>query len=167
MAEGLEVSQSSLDALQKLSVAFREAEKPIQRRTSAALRKVATQLAKDVPRIGAEKMPKRGGLAERLANAKGGVSVALSGRNVSISIRSKSLEGYALRKIDQGIVRHPVFGEKRLKLSKDGKLGSAWVAQKVPAHAFTDAFEKESPEVKKAMAAAVQKALQDITREAT
>lgn len=155
-AEGVSLAPSSLAALNQLGVAFKDADNPMKRRISAGLRKAGEQIAKDVPRIGAEKMPKAGGLAARLANAKGAVSVALGTANVSVSIRARSLEGYALRKIDEGLVRHPVYGNR-----------GNWVAQTVPAHAFTDAFTEESPKAQKAMADAVHMALQDIAREAT
>jgi hypothetical protein len=142
--------------LEQLGAAFKDAEKPLQRRISAALRKAGAQIAADVPRIGAEKMPQRGGLAARLAAARGGVTVSLASKRVSVSIRAKTREGYALRKIDQGQVRHPVYGNK-----------SSWVVQPVPAHAFTDAFTEESPKAQKAMRDAVHLALQDIAREGT
>jgi len=165
--DGVEIAPSSLADLRQLGEAYRAGDKALQKRVRTALQDAGKQLASDVPRLGAEKMPQRGGLAARIAAARGGVTVSLSSSRVSVSIRAKTREGYALRKINQGIVRHPVFGEKRLKLSKEGSLGSAWVAQKVPENAFTDAFEKESPKTKEAVRAAVQKALQDIAGDAS
>lgn len=154
-ADGVSLAPSSVADLEKLGAAFKAAEKPIKRRISASLRKAGEEIAKEVPAIGAELMPKRGGLAERLAKARGGVTVALGSRNVSVSIRAKSVEGYALRKIDQGMVRHPVWHT------------GVWAVQPVPEHAFTDAFKKESPKAQKAMSDAVQQALHDIAGEAT
>lgn len=167
MADGVEVDPRSLADLRKLGDAYKSGDKKLRARTSKSLRESASVLARAVPRIGSEKMPKRGGLAARLAEARGAVTVSLSSQRVSVSIRAKSVEGYALRKIDQGIVRHPVFGEKRLKLSKDGSLRSAWVAQRVPEHAFTDAFEAGAPLVRAKLRLAVQAALNDIAKEAT
>lgn len=156
MAEGLEVSPQSIEALQRLGTAFKDADKPLRASIAKSLRASAAELAKEVPRLGAEKMPKRGGLAARLAQARNGVTVSLSGPKVSVSIRAKSVEGYALRKIDEGFVRHPVYGHR-----------SAWVGQRVPAHAFSDAFEKGAPSVRTALARAVQLQLDELARKAT
>lgn len=74
-------------------------------------------------------LPKRGGLAALIAAAKVRVSVRLTGRSVGVRFIGK-WSGHDLKGIDEGLVRHPVRGNRKV-----------WVAQKVAAHYFTRVFD--------------------------
>jgi hypothetical protein len=87
------------------------------------------------PNVLAE-MPKRGHLAEFLSSStKVTQSNRGAGRNPGVTIRSKS--PHNIRKIDKGNLRHPVFGSRKV-----------WVAQAVPAGAFTDPIKERAPEMR-------------------
>lgn len=167
MPDGVEIAPSSLADLRRLGDAYKAGDRKFKSGVSKSLRSTATELAQVVIREGSALEPERGGLRARLAAARGGVTVALSGNNVSVSIRQKTTEGYALRQIDRGILRHPVFGEKRLRISSKGELSTAWVAQKVPEHAYTDVFERSAPLVRAKLRLAIQGSLHDIAKDAT
>lgn len=154
MAEGLHVDPHSLAELKRLGEAYKKGDKALQKRVRTALQKAGESLARQVIEKGSERMPARGGLRSRIAAARGGVTASLSGRNVSVSIRARTREGYALRLIDRGQVRHPVFGNQ-----------SVWVSQPVPTHAFTDAFTEGKGDATRAVNQAVQDALHDIAKD--
>ena len=144
--------------LEKLAIAYREGGRKIRARAAMRLREVAKPLAAEVVAKGAAPMPKSGGLSDRLAAAKPGVTVALLGAKTSVSIRIKNAEGDRIRAINRtGQVRHPVYGKWRKGVPD----------QQVPANTWTDAFAEGAPAVKRATALAVQEALAEIAREAS
>lgn len=154
MAEGVQVSAQSLADLKKLGEAYKAGDKALQKRVRTALQSAAKPLAADMIRAGAEKMPRRGGLAARIAASRGGVTVSLRGKTTSVSIRLSNRQKDSLRGLDAGTVRHPVYGR------------GTWVSQRVPAHAFTHEFEAKKSEAVRAVNKAVQQALTDVARKA-
>lgn len=142
------------DDLQKLADALKDAgDKDLQKQVSGALRSVAKPLGERVLRRGAEHMPQRGGLAARVADmGRVGVSASLRGRVASVSVILRN-KGVDLRSLDAGMLRHPVFGNRK-----------AWTAQRIPAGAFTRAFDAEAREAQDAATKAAQSALDDVAR---
>jgi hypothetical protein len=55
-----------------------------------------------------------------------------------VTIRSRS--AHAIGQIDQGVVRHPIFGNRKV-----------WASQSVPAGAFTDPIKERAPEMRTEM----------------
>jgi hypothetical protein len=92
---------------------------------------------KAAARYGARRtLPVRGGLAERVAAAKFGARVTTSGSRVGVRITGASADN--LRRMDEeGIVRHPVFGNRR-----------NWVNEPIKPGWFSDAEEGKAPEVR-------------------
>jgi hypothetical protein len=87
---------------------------------------------KDAARKGAlERLPKSGGLAERVATSKFSVRTRTTGRGAGVRIVGTS--GYDLDGIDQGVVRHPTYGHK------------PWKDQPVRPGWFTDAETDAAP----------------------
>ena len=81
-------------------------------------------------------LPRRGGLADLIASdTKVTFNKRGLGRNPSIRITSKS--PHEIRKLNQGILRHPLFGNRKV-----------WQSQKIPAGAFTDPIEKLAPQMR-------------------
>lgn len=148
--------------LEKLAVAYREGGRKIRARAARRLRDTAEPLVHEVVAKGAEKMPHGGGLSARLAGARSGVTVALLGQRVSVSLRVKTAEGYDLKSLNKGILRHPIFPE-----AGQDREEWLWSKQSVPANAYTDAFEEGAPVVRTATAMAVREALAEIAREAS
>lgn len=144
--------------LERLAIAYREGGRKIRSRVARRLRDTATPLAGDVVEKGAEPMPRSGGLRDRLASAKGGVTVSLLGQRTSVSIRIKNADADRIRAINRtGEIRHPVWGRWR----------SGVPSQRVPANTWTDAFARGAPVVRKATVLAVREALAEIAREAS
>jgi hypothetical protein len=154
VTDRLEIAPQSLTDLKRLGEAYKAGEKDLQKRVRDGLRLAAKPLAADVVRSGAARMPNRGGLRARIAAARGGVTVGLGGRNVSVSIRVTDRQKDSIKGLDTGTLRHPVYGR------------GAWVSQQVPAHAFTDAFNANRHHAETAVNTAVQKALDDVARRA-
>lgn len=151
----VEVAPSSLEQLTRLGDAYKLAGAQLRTEIRAALRAPAKPLIAEVIRQGSEKMPATNGLRAHIAQAKGGVTISLLGKTVKVSLAAKSDQGYALAKIDDGIVKHPVFGNRKV-----------WVSQDVPAHAFTDVFYEKSPEVVGELEITMQHLLDKIAMEA-
>lgn len=149
------------DDLQRVADALKEAgDKDLQKQISGALRGEAKPLGLRVLRRGAEEMPHRGGLSERVAGGSIGVSSALRGRVASVSVILRN-KGVDLKAMDAGILRHPVFGRAD-RTRKDW----AWTRQSVPAGAFRRAFEAEAAEVREKAVKAAQGVLDDVARKA-
>ncbi len=166
MPDGFEVAPSSIRDLRQLGEAYKGGDKILQKRLRSGLQAAAKPLSEQVVREGSEAMPAAGGLRARIAAAKGAVTTSLAGRTVAVSIRATNRQKDALGALDSGKLRHPVFGEKRLKLSAGGALGSAWVAQDVPAHKFSEAFDRGAPLARARLRLEMQKALDEIAKEA-
>lgn len=152
--DGVQLAPQSLRDLRDLGAAYKAGDKAIQKRMRDGLKDAAMPLGVDVVREGSEALPTKGGLRARAASARPGVTASLGGRTVSVSIRAANKQKDSLAGWDAGLVRHPVF-----------KTG-AWVTQRIRPHAYTDAFNKGAPKVRDKVNAAVQKALDDIAREA-
>lgn len=103
-------------------------------------RNSARPLGQSMVRAGAAAMPKRGGLSERVASSSVGISNATTGRNPRVELRLKTPQGYDLKAMDAGELRHPVFARANAKRT--------WVRQGVPAGSFTAAFEEGAPGVR-------------------
>lgn len=107
------------------------ASKSIRRELSKTIRDQSAHITREQRANLAERLPQRGGLAEAVSGGgRFSIRTALAGRSATVTIVD-SWKGHDMRAIDAGLIRHPVFGEKRLKLSADGRLGSAWVSQEV------------------------------------
>lgn len=74
-------------------------------------------------------LPKRGGLAGLIAGAKVRVSTRLTPGKVGVRFIGK-WSGHDLEGIDEGLVRHPVRGNRK-----------AWVEQKIPAGYWSKVFK--------------------------
>ncbi len=123
----------------------------LKRAYSRALREVARPLGKTVLVVGARSLPKRGGLAARVATAKVGVQASSLRATVSLKTR----EGYDLTAMSRGDLRHPVF-------ARQGGGTRAWVRQRVNGGGFQQAFEANAGSVRKAMLQAGQDVLDNV-----
>lgn len=164
----------------RFAAALKEAgDKELSKAVGKALRTEAKPLGEKVVQAGAERMPHRGGLSALIAQSR--VSVRFSqSRNPSVTLALTDKSGHDLRSLDRGVLRHPVFLRKRTGLFRRktgrGKTGHVlggtdrkgwtWTAQRVPAGAFTEAFDRNSPPVVTAVTTAVQAVLDDAARKA-
>lgn len=156
MPDNVYLSPKSLRDIKKLGDAYKAGDKTLQKRIRDRLTAAGKVAGSTVLREGAEEMPASGGLRDRIAAGRTGVTSALRGKTVTVTLRVRTREGYALRQLDQGNLRHPVFGNR-----------SVWVREAVPAGAFSSAFLRAAPMARYEMREAVQQALKDISGKAT
>jgi hypothetical protein len=154
MADGVELSPKSLADLRQLGDAYKGADKALQKRLRTGLQAAGKPLAEQVIREGSADLPARGGLRARIAASRPGITAALAGRNVSVSVRIVNKQKDALGAYDSGTLRHPVF--------KTGR----WVAQGIPADRFVEAFRRGAPEATDRVNAEIGKALSEIAADA-
>lgn len=95
---------------------IRQATKPLKAKVQGAARR---------------DLPQRGGLAALIGKANVGTSTRLSGNNIGVRMTGRN------KAIDEGTVRHPVFGR------------GAWVAQKVTPGFFTETIEGEADAIRR------------------
>lgn len=134
---------------QKAARALKGADRTIRLEYSWTVRGVAKPLGESVLAAGAAKLPKHGGLAARVAKAR----VLVSATQMRAVVSLKTAEGYDLRAMDRGRLRHPTYGH------------GPWREQAIEPHAFTDAFNERAPAVRVAMVAAGEMALRKIAAE--
>lgn len=139
--------------LDKIADALREAsDKTLTNNVRASLRTVARPLGEEVIHEGSEKMPKRGGLAERVrSQGKAGLSTALVAKSTKVTLLLNN-KGVQMRSLDAGLLRHKVFGQ------------NVWVRQSVPEGAFTEAFKKRMEHARIAALHAAESTLNEVGR---
>lgn len=145
--------------LQSVAAAYRAADPELRKQMRRALAEVAKPLGMHVRSAGSGRLPRRGGLAARVARARIGTTLGTSSRNPSIAIRLSTREGYNLRLMNAGKLRHPVFAR-----SDRTREQWAWVSQEIEPDAFARAFDEGAPEVRRAAMKALQAVLDDVAR---
>lgn len=157
-SDGLnEVSRADSSAqFREAAKALNEAaDKGLRREVYAGFRKAAKPLGERMISQGAAEMPHHGGLAARIAASKLAQSNSTTGRNPSITLSLRSREGYDLKAMDAGILRHPVFGR--------------WLAgvkpQRLRPGAFTRPFEAGADGVRKEVIAALNRVNDQIVKQ--
>lgn len=143
------VTTRGADKLQRVSAAIRAAgDKDLDRELKRAMQRGGKPM-KAAARWGARKtLPLRGGLSERVAESK--FSVRTTGAGKRVGVRIVGASGYDLAGMDDGLIRHPVYGNR----------GKKWVAQRIRPGWFSDAEEAKAPEVRKE----IEQAVDDIAR---
>ncbi|MGZ4559482.1 MAG: hypothetical protein ACXVGQ_00365 [Mycobacteriaceae bacterium] len=135
-------------------------DKELRKAVYRGFRDAAKPLGERMVRAGAAAMPKRGGLSARVAGSKIGIRNATTGRNPKVEIQLKTAQGYDLKGMDRGEVRHPVFaraGRKRVW---------ARAPQRVPVGSFTAAFEEGAPGVRERIVRELQSVFDETARRA-
>lgn len=98
----------------------------------------------DITRSLSTRLPRRGGLAARMATSRISTKTRLSGRNVGVRIEARA--PHDIRGMNAGRLRHKVFGREQ------------WVAQDIEPGAFTDPIEQDAPQIRDA----VQRVMRDV-----
>lgn len=128
--------------------------KTIRRRVSKVIRGEADGITRDQRAGLAAKMPHHGGLAGALSSeGRFSVRTALAGRGVGVTIVD-SWKGHDIKAIDEGSVRHPLYGNRRY-----------WFTQRVPARVLTNAFMKRRVRVLAGMVRQLDVLAEEIARE--
>lgn len=116
------------------------------------LRGIRTSGKKVIPviRTSAQRLPRSGGLADRVASQPYSVSTSLTGASARVRLQGKGMK--ELRDIDAGRLRHPVWGNR-----------DVWRAQTVPAGFFTKAIASRAPRIR----SDIQHVMGDVARKVT
>lgn len=151
MADGVHLDPASQRDFERFAAAMRSGDKAIAKRVRTSIREAARPIGQDVVVQGADPMPSRGGLRARLR--QGQVSLRASRSGVAMTLSDRA--GDKLGGLDRGTLRHRVFGR------------NSWVAQRVPAGSYRRALERQGPRLAARVRSGLQRALDDIAREAT
>ena len=134
---------------QKAARALKNADRDIRLEYTRTVRAIAKPLGQQVLEAGAEKLPHKGGLSDRVAAAK----VLVSATQMRAVVSLKTAEGYDLRAMNRGRLRHPTYGHK------------PWVSQDIEPGVFTAAFEERAPVARAALLAAGERSLRKIAEQ--
>jgi hypothetical protein len=146
--EGTEQFQAAAQALNEAG------DREIRKAVYAAFRRAGKPLGERMVSEGSAQLPRRGGLAARIARAKAVQSNATTGRNPSVVLKLRTTQGYNLTAMDAGVLRHPVF-DRPPKVRR-------WVQQSVPPQAFTRVFEAGADEVRKELLTELEQVARDL-----
>lgn len=137
------------DQLVALSRRLKEAgARDLERELSKAITAAVKPLRKALQESARQKLPSRGGLNERVAKSRVTTKKALSGRGSGSGVRvTAGGRKSQLSDMDQGSLRHPVYGNRQV-----------WVRQQVQPGWWTEPTEEIGPTVQ----AEVQKALRRV-----
>lgn len=126
-------------------------EKGMKREMTAGLRLGAQPLVSAVRTSARARLPKSGGLAERVASERITVSVLTSARNAGVRIKTSTHDS---RATNSGYVRHPVFGTWHEDMP----------SQQIPAAAgwWTDPLRAGSPAITPVLRAVMEKLAAEI-----
>jgi hypothetical protein len=130
------------DQLAALSKRLKElGDKDLSREFSRAITAATKPLVQDLRQSARETLPKRGGLNERVAKSQIRTQRRASSRTQGVRVVAKN--PYVLARLDQGHVRHPVFGR------------NVWVDQTVRSGWWTRPTEAIGPDVRRSIEAAM------------
>jgi hypothetical protein len=139
------VTTHGAEKLTRLGAAIKAAgDKDLQRELRRAMQRGGKPLKEAARRGALERLPKRGGLAERVSTSKFGVRTTTSGKGAAVRVIGQS--GYDLQDMDEkGEIRHPVYGRRKGK----------WATTSVKPGWFSDAEEAAAPKVRDELVQAI------------
>lgn len=145
MAGGVDVTVSGAGQAQLVALTHRlreagEQGKGLRRELLAGIRVAVKPVLDDVRVSAVEVLPKRGGLAARVAGSHFAVSSLLSGNNARVRVVGKS--GYNIAAMNRGRLRHPVFDTKLRHPVFGTTKVKVWVTQSVTPGWFDDPVRK-------------------------
>lgn len=110
--------------------------KELKKELITGITKASKPARQKVKAAAVAQLPRRGGLNRLIGKATISSSTRLSGRNPGVRIVGKRA-GISVRQIDEGTIRHPVFGR------------DVWVTQKIKGGWFSETLEGEAPEIRR------------------
>jgi hypothetical protein len=126
----------------------------VRREIQDALDRAGDQLIADARESAASTLPSRGGLAARVAGASFEARVRAATSTVTARITAKDSPGRSvdLKALDDGVVRHPVYGNR-----------TAWATQSVSRGWFSKPVRKGLRKVRDELVTAVDTVTRNIT----
>lgn len=132
-----DVSFRGAEDFLRVSKALKAAgDKELRKELNKSLREAAKPIIKATRAAALEQLPKRGGLAAQVAREPQRVQVRTGAKTAGVRIVVGRRRGGA-RMADQGLVRHPLFGDRE-----------HWYTTKVPEGWFTDTGQEQLPQVR-------------------
>ena len=122
---------------------LKQADRKVRGAVRKGIRDAVRPLTEGVVAEGAEGLPS--GLAAHVVGKGARPQTRQSAKAVTVVFGKKA--GPQIGAMDEGSVRHPTFGRK------------PWVSQPIPAGTFSEALEGRLPEVRKAVAGQIEKAM--------
>jgi hypothetical protein len=105
----VEITTRGTEKLARLGAALKQAgDKDLDRELKQALRRAGKPLQRSAKQGALQILPYRGGLAERVARSRFTAAVRTTGRGANLRITGAGRD--QLSHMDDGFVRHPVFG---------------------------------------------------------
>ena len=139
----------------KLSKALKAAGRTdLRRELHTGLRRAARPLVAKTRAEARRRLPKRGGLAERVAKTPQRVQVRTGNQTAGVRIVVGGGSN-AARGANSGAFRHPVFGNR-----------DVWVTQRVTPGWFDEPLRKSAPEVRRDLERAMQDMADKIVKDA-
>ncbi len=118
------------DQMKRLGAEFKQAGAgDLRKELLAEFRAEARPVIADLRKSAAETLPRRGGLAQRVARSNIRSATRLTGTQVGLRITASNPIG--IRRINAGSVRHPLFGDRQ-----------HWYGQNVRAGWFDDPMRR-------------------------
>jgi len=143
----IDVDVTGGDRLKALRLRLKEVEKTFKLEFQAAIRAALEPLKDEVRQSALDRLPKRGGLAAKVAAS------TFSIRNKPSSVLFQTTNPYAIKRIDQGSVRHPVYGNRK-----------AWVIEKVQPGFWSKPIEDSGPKVEAKVSTLIEETIRKIDR---
>lgn len=137
--------------------------KALKRRMTKAFKKAADPITKDQRENLAEKLPHSGGAAATIsAEAKTTVRTSFAAATVTIA---DSWPGHDIKRIDDGILRHPTFQRFEPGAGVVGRGRGEWHNTSVPPKLLTQPFLDHKPTVVAELAKEMDALAEEIARE--
>jgi hypothetical protein len=132
----VDLSTSGTERLIRLGVAIKAAgSTELQRELRRAAQRAGGPLKRSARQGAIQILPYRGGLAERVAASR--FTATVSTRGSGAGLRITGIGRYQLSRLDDGSVRHPVYGNRR-----------NWVTQTIKPGWFTKPLTLDAPKQK-------------------
>lgn len=142
-----------VERLERAARQLREAgDKDLRREMYRAIQRSTKPLRQKAKEAALRELPQRGGLNVWVASSRFSTKTRGGGRNPGVRITATKGK-HNLKSLDEGKLRHPVFGNRNV-----------WVSQPVPAGWFSKTIEDGADEVRKELVDAIEETLRKLSR---
>jgi hypothetical protein len=142
---GIQFSVGGVDKFNALMLRLKDGDKQVRLAFLRAVRAAVAPLKDSVKSSALELLPKRGGLAAKIAASKYGI------RTSATTVSFQTVSPFEIKTIDQGIVRHPVFGHP-----------IKWVSEPVTPGFWSKPAEADVNDIRVAVSVAIDKVAKQI-----
>lgn len=144
----LEFGASSFEKFKLLKQRLRDVDKQIRNAFNKSVRAAVAPLKDEVKKSAHDKLPRKGGLADKVSGSKFATRTSASG----LSLNMTNL--FQLKDIDEGKLRHPVFGHMNV-----------WANQKINSGFWTEPTTKAQAEIVASVNEAMDEVIKEIDKE--